>query len=204
MLFSTLVSFTLLGIASATPTPTVVEKRDLSTFTAAFAAVSSAITDFDSSVTALTASSDVNSAITDLTTKSNTIISALNTGAANINATTPLDLSDAVSLLTLSNNLVAATNQTVNDLIAKKSIIDAANEDAFVVTQLTAVRGAAYGFIGAVVSQVPSSVQSIANTQASQVITVLNSGITAFGGSVSKIKRTAFARMAAFIGGAVA
>jgi len=196
MLVSNIVPFALLGLATAAPSPTLVQ-RDLSTFTAAFAAVGSAISNFDTSVLALTPTSDIPTAITDLTAKSNAILDALNTGATNINASAVLSLTDSLSLLNLSNQLVATTNTTINDLIAKKSIIDGANEDAFVVTQLTAVKSATQGFIGAIVSHVPSAVQSIAQSQATQVITVLNSGITAFGGSVTKFKRALVGKMGA-------
>jgi hypothetical protein len=196
MLVSSILPFALLGFATAAPSPTLIQ-RDLSTFTAAFSAVGSAISDFDTSVIALTPTSDIPTAITDLTAKSNAILDALNTGATNINASAVLSLTDSLSLLNLSNQLVATTNTTINDLISKKSIIDAANEDAFVVTQLNAVKSATYGFIGAIVSHVPSAVQSIAQSQANQVITVLNSGITAFGGTVSKVKRTLVSQVGA-------
>lgn len=164
MLVSTILPFTLLGAAFAAPSPTLVQ-RDLSTFTAAFAAVGSAISNFDTSILALTASSDIPSSITDLTAKSNAILDALNTGSSNINASAVLSLTDSLSLLNLSNQLVATTNTTINDLISKKSIIDAASEDAFVVTQLTAVKSATEGFIAAIVAHVPSAVQSIAQSQ---------------------------------------
>lgn len=185
MQFSNILSLSLLGLAVATPTPTFV-KRDLSTFQTAFSAVGSALSDFDTSVVALSATSDITTAVADLTTKAQAIDDALNTGSTNINATDALSLTDAVSLLSLSNTLVATANTTINDLIAKKSIIDAASEDAFVVTQLQTVKEATYGFIGAITSHVPSAVSGIAANQASQVITVLNTGITAFGGSITK------------------
>lgn len=196
MLVSKTLSLALLGVTTALPSPTLVQ-RDLSTFTAAFAAIGSAISNFDTSILALTPTSDITTAIADLTTKSNEVLDALNTGATNINATSVLSLTDSLSLLNLSNQLVATTNTTINDLISKKSIIDAANEDAFVVTQLTAVKSATQGFIGAIVTHVPSAVQSIANSQAQQVITVLDSGITAFGGTVAKVRRTLVGRMGA-------
>jgi len=195
MLVSNILPFALFGVATlAAPSSTLVQ-RDLSTFTAAFSAVGSAISDFDTSVLALTPTSDIPSAITDLTAKSNAIVDALNTGSTNINASAVLSLTDSLSLLNLSNQLVATTNTTINDLISKKSIIDTANEDAFVVTQLTAVKSATQGFIAAIVAHVPSAVQSIAQSQATQVITVLNTGITTFGGTVSKVKRELVERM---------
>lgn len=80
-------------------------------------------------------------------------------------ASATLSLTDALSLLKLSNQLAATTNTTINDLISKKSIIDTAGQDAFVLTQLTAVKGATQGFIAAIVSHVPAAVQSIAQNR---------------------------------------
>jgi hypothetical protein len=178
--------FSLIGLAAAAPSPTRLGKRDLSTFTTAFNAVGSALSAFDTDVKTLTSSSDIPAVITTLTTDANNIISALNTGATNINATAPLSLTDSLNLLTLSNNLVSTANTTITDLISKHDIIVNAGETDFVVTELQAVKAATYGFIGAVVSHVPDSVKSIANNQASQVVTVLNNGITAFGGTVTR------------------
>jgi hypothetical protein len=181
---STIFSLLFAGVTLASPTKTVKTKRDLAAFQSAFAAVSTAINTFDADVKALTPSTDVNAALPQLTSDSNAIVTALDNGVTTINAQPALSLLDSVSLLSLSNTLATNANSTVNDLISAKSIIDAAGEDGFVVTQLTSVKTASQAFIAAVVAKVPTSVQSVANSQASQVITALNNGITTFGGSV--------------------
>lgn len=183
MRVSTIFSFVFIGTAFAAPS---FDKRDLAAFQSAFGAISSATQTFDTAVKALSSSSGVEDAKADLTAKSNAIVDAVNSGTTTVNAQPALSLGDSVSLLSLSNTLVGNVNTTINDLTSKKSFIDAANEDAFVVSQLQSVKSASQTFIAAVVSKVPSSVQNIANTQAQQVITVLNTGITTFGGSVKK------------------
>jgi len=185
MRVSTIFTCLFAGSAIAAPSKSIL-KRDLQAFKDAFGAVSSALTTFDTAIQALTPSTDVGAVLPDLTDKSNAIVTVLQSGTTSISAQPVLSLTDAVSLLSLSSTLTGNANATVNDLISKKSIIDAAGQDAFVVTQLTNVKTASQAFIAAVVSKVPDSVKSIANSQASQVITALNRGITAFGGTVTR------------------
>jgi hypothetical protein len=185
MRVSTICSLLFAGVALAAPSKTVKTKRDLAAFQSAFAAVSTAINTFDTDIKALTPSTDVNSVLPQLTTDSNAIVTALDNGVTTVNAQPALSLLDSVSLLSLSSTLATNANNTVNDLISAKPEIDAAGEDGFVVTQLTSVKTASQSFIAAVVAKVPTSVQSVANTQASNVITALNRGITAFGGTAS-------------------
>jgi hypothetical protein len=183
MLVSTLLSF-FIGAAVAAPS-TNYAKRDLAAFQSAFGAVSDATNAFDASVKAVSTSADVNTNLPDLTAKSNAIVTALTTGTATVNAQPALSLTDSLSLLSLSSTLTTAVNTTINDLISKKPLVDAATppQTSFVLTQLQSVKSASQTFIAAVVAKVPDSVKSIANTQAQSVITALNRGITAYGGS---------------------
>jgi hypothetical protein len=176
--------FSLLFTGAAIAAPSAFVKRDIAAFESAFSAIDDAINTFDTAVKALTPTTDVSSALPDLTTKSDAIVTALDDGTTTVTAQPALSLTDAVQLLSLSNTLTSSANQTVTDLITAKPEIDAAGEDSFVVTQLTSVKTASQGFIAAVVAKVPSAVQGLANSQASQVITALDTGITTFGGSV--------------------
>lgn len=184
MLVSSILSF-FVGIAVAAPS-THYAKRDLAAFQSAFGAVSDATNAFDTAVKAVSTPADVNNNLADLTAKSNAIVSTLTSGTTTVNAQPALSLTDAVSLLSLSSTLATAVNTTIDDLIAKKPLVDAATppQTSFVLTQLQSVKTAAQTFIAAVVAKVPDSVKSIANTQAQSVITALNRGITAYGGSV--------------------
>jgi hypothetical protein len=175
--------------ASSAIAATIVEKRatkverDLPTITGAFNSIGSAVVILDNSVKALVPNGDVASEIADLTDKSNGVISAINTATTTVSGTSAVSLIDALTLVSASNTLVNQVQNTVNDLISAKSIIDAANEDQFVLDQLNAIKTAANSFIAAVVSKVPTIAQSIAQTQAEKVVTALNQGITAYGGS---------------------
>jgi hypothetical protein len=165
--------------------PSTLQKRDLATIQAAFANISAQVTALDTGIKALTASEDPNTAVQQLTGLSQTVVDALNAGTATVTPTSSLSVGDAISLLSSSNTLVGNVNTTVTDLIAQKPIVDNAKADGVVVDQLTTQKTASQEFIAAVVSKVPSLEQSLANSQAQQVITALNNGITAFGGTVS-------------------
>jgi hypothetical protein len=181
MRISTILSFTFIGASVAAATPI---KRDLATFQNAFGAVSRATITFDNGIKALTSASDVTAALPDLTSKAAAIVSALSSGTTAVNNSPALSLGDSISLLSLSSTLANNVDTTITDLSNKKSYIDAAGQTSFVLTQLQNVKAASQTFIAAVVAKVPSAVQNIANTQAQQVITALNRGITTFGGTV--------------------
>lgn len=182
MLVSSFLTF-LIGTALAAPS-TNYAKRDLAAFQSAFGAISDATNTFDAAVKAVSSPADVNTNLPDLTTKSNAITSALSSGTTTVNAQPVLSLTDAVSLLSLSSTLATAVNTTIDDLIAKKPLVDAATppQTSFVLTQLQNVKSGSTTFIAAVVAKVPDSVKSIANNQAQSVITALNRGIAAYGG----------------------
>jgi ribonuclease HI len=188
MLFSKVLTVTF--AAGAMAMPSTFYKRDLATIQAEFANISSAVAALDASILALTSSTDPATAIDTLEAESQNVTDALNAGTAIVSGTAALSLTDSISLLSSSQNLVNAVNKTITDLESKKSIVDAANADSIVVDQLQQQKTASQAFINAVVAKVPSSVQSIANQQATAVITALNNGITYFGGTVSKVKRT--------------
>jgi Hydrophobic surface binding protein A len=179
---STLLTALFTPAALARPNLT---KRDLATVQAAFANISSYVTALDAGIQALTPSEDPGTAVSQLTALSQNVVDALTAGTASVTPTGDLSIVDAINLLSSSNTLVANVNSTVNDLIAQKAIVDAADADGTVVDQLTTQKGASQSFIAAVVSKVPSVEQSLANQQAQQVVTILNNGITAFGGTVS-------------------
>jgi len=168
-----------------------IQRRDLATIQAAMASVDDTVTTLDQSIGSLSASSDINSAISDLVSKSQAVVSALNSGTTTVQGTSAVSLTDALSLVSSSNTLVNNVNKTVSDLIGKKDIISGAGQNGVVLDQLNAQKSAAQPFIAAIVSKVPSVVSGIANTQAQQVITALDNGITAFGGSVRRAFRMA-------------
>ncbi|KAF2665525.1 hypothetical protein BT63DRAFT_417082 [Microthyrium microscopicum] len=176
MRFSNLITLALTGLVAA----------DLATIQGEFTKIQAAVTNLDNSINGLTSSTDPTTAINTLVSQSNAVTDALNSGTTTVSATDDLSLTDSITLLSSSNSLVSAVNTTVTDLENKKSIVDAANADGTVVTQLQQQKTASQAFIAAVVSKVPSAAQSIANNQAQAVVTDLNNGIVFFGGSASK------------------
>jgi len=176
-----LTEVTLIAFATATiASPANLLRRDLATVQAAFSSISASVNTFDAGVKSVTPQT-VNS----LSAMSGNVVNALNAGIASVTPTSPLSLSDSIGLLGSSNTLVSAVNTTINDLVGKKFIIDAANADAVVVQQLQTQKSASQAFIAVVISKVPSTVASLANQQAQQVVAALNRGITAFGGSAT-------------------
>ncbi|QDS73915.1 hypothetical protein FKW77_007593 [Venturia effusa] len=178
MLLSALLPFFLVESTLATPlTPPI--PADLGTFQTAFNDVISAMKVFDTAVLALSSGSAL--------PEPKPIVNALSKGTTSLKASAVLDINDAVNLLDLSNNLVATTNTTINDLVAKKSVVDAAGIAADVAKQLNGVKSASKDFIAAAVSKLPEGIQPVAQDQASQIVTIIDGGIKAFGGTVSRM-----------------
>jgi len=153
--------------------------RDLATIQGAFDTINSAVLTFDNAVLAISGTPDE----ADLTAKANDIVTQLNAGTSTVTATSSVSLIDALSLVSSSNTLKNSVSKTITDLTAAKPDFTA-DQDATILQQLYDQRSASQTFIAAVITKVPDSVKSIANTQAQAVITAINAGITAYGGTV--------------------
>jgi hypothetical protein len=180
MYFSTIVTY---GLAAFTASAAVI-KRDLATFQNAFAAVDASLTDFQVAINALQPTDDIPASVALFTQKAKAFDAALLTGSANINASTPLNVFEALGLLPLVNDLVAQADSALNDLIAKEPIIDGAGLNPLVVEELNLAKQAGWSFIGAATSKVPAATAGIARGLAVQVIAIIDRGIVAFGGTV--------------------
>lgn len=180
MYFSKLVTFSL---AAITVTARVV-KRDLAIFQTAFANVDAALTDFQVAINALQATDDVAASVAALSVRAQAFDNALLTGSAAINASSTLNVLEALGLVSLVNDLVDHADETIDDLIAKEPIIDGAGQNPRVVAELNLSKQATYSFIGAAVTHVPSATAGIANDLALQVVEVIDRGIVAYGGTV--------------------
>lgn len=180
-------SLALVGLATAGPV-----KRDLATVEAAFANITTALNQLDTDVNALNTNSNIADAVATLSTDANNVLSALNTGTANVDATSALSLSDAINLASVAQGLGTTVNTTINDLIAKEPIINAAGNDPQVVSDLQAQYNATQNFIDAVASKVPSIASGIAKQDGQSALNSINNGIVAFGGMAEskKLKRT--------------
>ena len=178
-----ILSFALIGLAAAGPV-----KRDLDTVEAAFANITAALNQFDTDINALNISSNVSGAVATLTSDASNVLSAINIGIASVDATSALSLTDAISLASVAQGLGTTVNNTINDLIAKEPIINAAGNDPLVVSELQAQYNATQAFINAVASKVPSVVSGIAKQDGQSALVSINNGIVAFGGTVESKK----------------
>jgi hypothetical protein len=187
MHYSTLIAAAFVALAGASPV-----KRDLALIQAAFTNVSNAVNKLDTDIQAIDPSGDVPSTIALLQADSDAVVSALDTGAANINASDPITLLDSLGLLSYSNALINATNNTINDLVSKVDIVNANNQAAAVVAALNAQKLSSQGFTAAIQSKVPEQVVSVVQSQGQQVIDIINRGIVAYGGAITEKLRRAW------------
>jgi hypothetical protein len=183
MRFATIQTLAFLSVASAAP---VIERstQDVGVFTTAITDINNSLLTFDVPIQALTATSDIPSAIADLTSKASGVSSAIDTGAANIQATATLSLLDTIRLVTPSQSMATTANNTLNDLISKKDILINGGQQAAVISLLGTIKTSSTAFAGVIVGKVPSSLQSTVQQVASKVTDALNNGIVAFGGTV--------------------
>ena len=163
----------------------VLVSRDIATIEAQFTAINSAVVAFDNDVVAISGTPDTDL----LNAAAQAVVDQLNNSTAIVTDTDAVSVLDAINLVSDSNTLTSSVNKTITDLIAAKPAFDAAGASGEVLSQLEEQKTASQAFIAAVVSKVPDSVKSIANSQAQNVISALNTGITAFGGTVSKVRR---------------
>jgi hypothetical protein len=185
MRLATIQTLAFICVASTAAAP-VVERstQDLAVFTTAINNINASLVAFDVPVQALTPTSDIPTAIVDLTAKASDVISAINTGTTNIQATDPLTLSQTIGLVTPASAVGKTANSTLNDLISKKDILINGGQQAAVISLLDTLRTSSTAFATAVVAKVPAQLKSTAQELAGSVTTALNNAIVAFGGNV--------------------
>jgi len=178
MRFSTILT---LGLASVTlAMPTIAGLEDLPTVNNAMAAVQKAVEGLAAGVGSIKEGADIKAEVPKLTAASKAILDALAAGTTAIKGTTDLTLVESVGLLSTSQALAKKVQGAVDDFIKNKPLIDKAGETKTVLGQLNDQKKATQDFIAAIVSKVPALAKSIAQTQAGQVVTILDKGITAF------------------------
>jgi len=165
----------LFGMAAAAP----MTIKDL---TSAINGIATALNSFDTSVKALTPTSNPSASTAELVTKSSAILEAIKTGTDSVTKSDKVALSDAVQLVSASTALTKAAQVAIDDLIAKKPIIDKAGQTATTLKQLQDQKAATAAFITVLTSKLPSAVSGIANQQASAATAAIQKGVVAFGG----------------------
>jgi Hydrophobic surface binding protein A len=178
MQFRNIFAFALFGAALASPA--IQSTQDLPTIKAALKSVEVVLIPFHDAVVALKPGADAAKASADLVAKSNAVEAAIKAATAKISATDALTLAEAIQVQTASQSLTKLTQQTVDDLIAKKDIIKAANQLQTTQKQLASQKIAADAMAKAITSKLPSAVQAVAATLGKAVGDSLDKGAKAF------------------------
>lgn len=133
------------------------------TFLSQIEMIHHALDSLNTGVSSLAAGADTATATTLLTTKSTSVLNAINNAITAVGAAIPLDLIGASALVEPSEHLVAETEKTVNDLIAKKDVIKGGGQTAAVLEHLKKQGAAAVRLVDAIVAKVPADAQAIAS-----------------------------------------
>lgn len=139
-----------------------------------------ALDSLDTGVSGLAAGGDAAAATTTLTSKSSAVLNVINNAITAVNGATALDLVGASALVEPSEHLVAETEKTVSDLIAKKAIIASAGQTAAVLTHLKSQGAAAAKLVDAIAAKVPADAKSIATSSGEKIAASINKGVIAF------------------------
>ena len=139
-----------------------------------------ALDSLDSGVAGLAAGADAAAATNALSAKSTNVLTAINNAIAAVNGASALDLAGAAELVSPSDHLVAETQKTVDDLIAKKEIIKAAGQTGLVLAQLKSQGVGAAKLVDAIAAKVPADAKSIATSAGDKIAAAISKGVTAF------------------------
>lgn len=170
----------LLAAGSMALQPGTPTKRDVATISSAVAYISGAVSTLEAGVKSFSGTPDVGP----LETESDTVISALQSGASRISQTANLTQDEALSLTSQIMDLSTLVNSTVQAVIDKKSDFTAAGVGPVVYTTLQNQLKAAQGFADAIISKVPAALHSTSEALAQPIFNDLNNGIAAFSDQV--------------------
>jgi len=139
-----------------------------------------ALDSLDAGVAGLSAGASAASATTALSAQSASVLKAINDAVTAANGATAISLNDAAELVPASDHLVAETEKTVGDLIAKKDVIKAAGQTTLVLDQLKAQGVGAAKLVSAIAAKVPADAKSIATGAGDKIAAAIAKGVTAF------------------------
>jgi len=189
MQFKQIIALALFGTAMASPIQGVADavggSQDLPTIQAAFSAVEGALNTLDAAIKGLQTGAAA-SATQDVITKANAVKAALDDGTTKIGASTPISLTESLTVQAASTKLTSLTSTVVNDLISKKDILTAAGQAKVTLDSLQSQKSSSEAFVKSITGKVPSGVQSIAAAASKSVGDSLAKGIAAFGGSAKR------------------
>jgi hypothetical protein len=150
-----------------------------SPISAGFESIGSALDVLDAAVLTLT-DGNIAAQAASLIAKSEAVAKAIAAATAQINQAKELTIVEAAGVLTPSKTLETKTKKTIDDLIAKKEIINKGGQGGTVKAQLTAQANGAKTLSDAVVSKMPSATKSIAQNQAKAISDQIARGLAAF------------------------
>jgi hypothetical protein len=166
--------------AAASPTPFVVEDP-VAPIIAGYENVKAKIVPWADAIKLLGDTTTTASAFTDQTAKLKDIISTLKSETASIlKVKATIDIFGALGLGQPGEDVTAAIESAVTDLISKKDVFVKAGQVASTLENLKEARAAADGFVKAINSKLPGLAMLVAYSTSARPITAIDKAITAF------------------------
>ncbi|KAF9878392.1 hypothetical protein CkaCkLH20_03884 [Colletotrichum karsti] len=175
-----LYAFTAATVVAA-PVPTNKYKRDLATIQAALNTINSALQGLDNSVKA-TQTVTLGGGIQLLNAVTN-VKSSIEDATPQVQASEVLNRKDALNLKAATDALTNNVKVTINDVVAKKSLVDSLGATPLVAIALQDQKSASVALAQALVSKVPPELSADAQKSAGALSSVLDQGIAVFGGT---------------------
>ncbi|TLD22041.1 hypothetical protein PspLS_07891 [Pyricularia sp. CBS 133598] len=144
--------------------------------------ITQSLTQLDTSVKAL---SDAQSGVT-LLQQSGALLDVIKNSTQAITNSQEITLQDALGLQGTAQQLPAQAKTTMDDLVAKKSVLDQLGATQQAITALKEQKAASIDLGKAVVTKIPAVGQQIAQQQVDQISQTFDTGITGLGGQPGK------------------
>ncbi|KAK6223579.1 Cell wall galactomannoprotein Mp2/Allergen F17-like protein [Colletotrichum tabaci] len=182
LLSLSLVAATVLAApVPATAAAAAARKRDLASIQAALNTINSALQGLDNSVKATT-SVTIGGGI-QLIGAVGSVKTSIQDATTQVQASQPLNNQDARNLKAATDALTNNVKVTINDVVAKKSLVDSLGATPLVAVALQDQKTASVALAQALVSKVPPELNADAQKSATALSTVLDQGIGIFGGT---------------------
>lgn len=171
----TLSFLTMALSASVLATPTGLAERDLQSIKGVLTGISGKVATLHTAIKSYQGgnSQSVESA-------SDTLVAAINSGAAKVKSSDDLNSMDALGLQEPVSDLKDDVKSTITDLNSKKQQIVAAGKGSVTLTDLKQQKTAALKLADAIVAKVPDNLQEIAQNLASGISDAIQKGIDDF------------------------
>jgi hypothetical protein len=160
-------------------TPALAQENTALPITSSLASITAKVKELGIAIKTINATStkaDVNKLIP----LNNAIITAIETGTKAVKAGKSVALMDSVNLLIPAQELTTATQQSVDDMIARKDTIVKLGAKAQVLDSLKKLKAATLTFNKGLTAKLPGLVASLATSEAARPVAYLDRGIQAF------------------------